>query len=115
MTFDIPGTGLGLAEGCPERNALDPLKPKPDVTINDKGVVRCCSNNGDSCITPGGTEEPPGECLFSEYKNAVKICAALNRRLCTSVELAINKCCYTGCEKFNKKHTWHSGEVKGEI
>ena len=110
-TFHISGTGLGLADGCPQGHE-DALPPKPEVdTFKDEGIVRCCSKNGDSCISPEGNGY--GKCPELKYKEAVDMCANIGRRLCTSVELAIGLCCDALCQSL-LKYTWHSGEVKGE-
>ena len=104
---------MGLADGCPEshQNALD---PKPEVTYADLGIVRCCSKNGDSCISPEG-DGTPGKCSNLIYKEAVNMCANMDKRLCTAVELAIGICCDASCQSVEDiEHTWHSGEVKGE-
>ena len=65
-----------------------------------KGAVRCCSKNGQTCITP----KP---CMETTFEIAQTKCSARGMRICTADELENNKCCSTGCG-FDAKLTWHA-------
>ena len=71
------------------------------------GAVRCCSFDGNDCITPRF-------CSITTYEMAEENCILDGRRLCTSSELAENKCCGTGCN-FDSELTWyHDNGIKGK-
>ena len=72
-----------------------------------KGAVRCCSKNGQTCITP----KP---CLETTFEMAQASCSAIERRICTAEELAKNKCCRSGCG-FDDKLIWHTGSKSNKI
>ena len=71
--------------------------------------MRCCSNNGETCITPKS-------CFKTTYGEAKEKCAAIGRRLCMADELAKKKCCASSNSdcKFDTALTWHS-TVNGTI
>ena len=95
---------IGLEDGCP----IAGMSPEPPevIAVNMTGAVRCCSYDGMDCITPKS-------CLIVTYSMAEEECAANGRRLCTSSELAENKCCGTGCN-FDSELTWYNNETKGQ-
>ena len=66
-----------------------------------RGAVRCCSKNGKTCVTPK-------LCMMMPWSMAQAMCSAIGRRICTAEELAMNKCCSTGCG-FDSRLTWHTG------
>ena len=93
-----------MAYGCPN-NAEGKPKPPERVFQSQKAAVRCCSQNGENCITPNS-------CLITTYGEAKEKCAGIGRRLCMPDELATRKCCAswsTDC-KFDTVLTWHSTE-----
>ena len=72
-----------------------------------RGAVRCCSKNGQTCVTP----KP---CMRTTLAMAQAKCSAIGRRICTAEELAMNKCCSTGCG-FDDKLTWYTGSKSNKI
>ena len=88
-----------MADGCP-KNGRRRLKAIDMPSKAAKGAVRCCSKNGQTCVTP----KP---CMTTTLAMAQARCAKMGRRICTAEELAKNKCCGTGCG-FDSRLTWHS-------
>ena len=64
------------------------------------GAVSCCSYDGNTCTRPS--------CLTTTYDQALEKCVANGMRLCTSTELAENKCCNKGWCDFDYKLNWYN-------
>ena len=82
---------------------MERLTPIENPSSSKKGAVRCCSNDGRSCVTPKS-------CLVATFAEAEAKCLALEEgmRICTAEELDRHKCCNTGCD-FNDQLTWRTG------
>ena len=93
-----------LADGCPRLGESGLLTPTKVTSKSDKGAVRCCSKDGQTCITPNS-------CMTRTFAIAQAECSAIGRRICTADELKSNKCCRTGCG-FDDKLTWHTDSAK---
>ena len=80
------------------------------------GEVQCCSNDGSSCIR----KDTAGQCFSGDddaakktYFEAVAICAAQGRRLCTKTETVADKCCGSGCST-DRYLAWTSTSFSGQ-
>merc|ERR1719421_2217612 len=91
-------------DGCETEND----NKKDDVTGKMKGAdftaaVRCCSMDGKSCQT-----KISGQCHIGKtHAEAVEICEAIGRRLCTKAEIDAKVCCGTGC-MYDSYRIWMS-------
>ena len=88
---------VSLADGCPKNKGVRPAQ-NSNPNRNSINSVRCCSKNGDTCVTP----KP---CLKTTLVKAQERCARMGKRLCTEDELARNTCCGTGCN-FDNTQIW---------
>ena len=70
--------------------------------------VRCCSDDGSTCETPGNC---PADNM--PFDNAKQKCAQLGKRLCTKDQLMSGVCCGTGggC---NRDEVWTSTPFSGK-
>ena len=93
--FDITGSGPELSI---LRNGDNTIQIPENVDLSTHvAAVRCCSMNGQDCMTPS-------ECFITTYDEAQKKCEDIGRRLCTDMEISV--CCGTGCG-FDSELTWH--------
>merc|ERR1711899_673787 len=67
--------------------------------------VRCCSQDGNSCVTPGNCPDDN-----MSFDDATRKCAELGKRLCTKDELNGEVCCGTG-GMCNLYEVWSSEAV----
>ena len=70
--------------------------------------VRCCSNDGSICETPGNC---PADNM--SFDDAAQECAGLGKRLCTKDELVAEICCGTG-GMCNLYEVWTSTPSSGK-
>ena len=70
--------------------------------------VRCCSDDGSTCETPGSC--PADNKSFNDAKQK---CAELGKRLCTKNELTSGVCCGTG-GKCDLDGVWTSNPFAGK-
>ena len=91
-------------DGCQATGGAN-IPGKLQEESNQAGV-RCCSLNGNDCVTHGSC---PGSSTYEEAKSQ---CAILGRRLCTKDELLSDVCCSTGggCDY---SYVWTSTEEEG--
>ena len=80
---------------------MERLTPIENPSSSKKGAVRCCSNDGRTCVTPKS-------CLVATFAEAEAKCLSEGMRICTAEELDRHKCCDTGCG-FDAKLTWRTG------
>ena len=86
-------------------------------SIHFEAGVRCCSNDGTSCVTPGKCPQDK-----TTYYDAVSKCDSLKARLCTKDELLKQEfrtgrmrevCCGTG-GNCDSHAVWTSTQGSGE-
>lgn len=90
-----------IIRGC-ERVWRDAVSRFPRMRLNDTSAgtsnVRCCSEDGSSCTSPGCHSD-------KTFAEAEQICASEGKRLCRESEVLGNRCCGSGCG-FDGQFIW---------
>jgi hypothetical protein len=95
-------------DGCSTSNAEAGENPLTFVrAVEGTADVRCCSIDGNECQSKdfeGGVDflTPHGDthtsCYFDvTYQEAMRVCHAAGKRICTNEEMQADTCCGTGC------------------
>ena len=77
-----------MGDGCPFQGSTVDDRFQPQ---SFQGGIRCCSDDGKSCQTPG---DCPKNSV--SYEIAAMKCQNMGLRLCTKYELLSGVCCSTG-------------------
>ena len=93
-----------VMNGCPGNNQEGSFHP-----TTFKANVRCCSEHGTLCKTPGSC---PGD--RTSYFDAILKCSEIGMRLCTKEELHNRICCKGGggCDDYA---IWTSTKATGSF
>merc|ERR1719210_249054 len=95
LQFSAAYTKYWVSDGCLEKPGTfvnGTLRVMALDTSYGTASVRCCKNDGSSCITPAA-------CFTGKsHAQAAHICAGKGLRLCSLNELAGGICCGTGCD-----------------
>ena len=93
-----------VVNGCPANNQEGSFHP-----TTFKANVRCCSDFGTSCKTPGSCPRD-----ITSYFDAMLKCSEIGMRLCTKEELHNRICCKGGggCDDYE---IWTSTKATGSF